>query len=82
VIADAIQERTGKKVNLARMNWQADSWHIYGKDIEQAKSRLFDRIDITSFEDRVFNMSDPMIKEMYDESEQLVIDKIKSQDEK
>jgi thymidylate synthase len=82
VIADEIEKRTGKKVHLARMNWQADSWHIYGKDIEQAKARLFDRLDSTSFEDRVYNFSDEMIKEMYDEAEEVVIEKIKTQDAK
>jgi len=82
VIAAEIEKRTGKKVHLARMNWQADSWHIYGKDIEQAKARLFDRLDTTDFEDRVFNFSDEMIREMYDEAEQVVIDKIKVQDSK
>lgn len=82
IIADEIERRTGKKVHLARMNWQADSWHIYGKDIEQAKARFFDRVDSTDFEDRTFNFSDEMIREMYDEAEQVVIDKIKAQDSK
>ena len=82
VIADEIEKRTGKKVHLARMNWQADSWHIYGKDIEQAKARFFDRLETTDFEDRIFNFSDDMIKEMYDEAEQMVLDKIKTQDAK
>jgi len=80
VIADEIEKRTGKKVHLARMNWQADSWHIYGKDIEQARGRFFDRLDSTTFEDRIYNFSDDMIREMYDEAEQVVLDKIKEQD--
>ena len=82
VIADEIEKRTGKKVHLARMNWQADSWHIYVKDIQQAKERLFDRLETSDFEDRVYNMSDEMIKEMYDEAEAVVIEKIKVQDSK
>jgi len=82
VIAAEIEKRTGKKVHLARMNWQADSWHIYGKDIQQAKERLFDRLETTDFEDRIYNMSDEMIKEMYDEAEAVVIEKIKVQDSK
>jgi thymidylate synthase len=44
VIARGISERTGRRVELGRMNWQADSYHIYGKDIEMAKGMLFDRI--------------------------------------
>jgi len=82
IIADEIEKRTGKKVHLARMNWQADSWHIYGKDIQQAKERFFDRLDSTDFEDRIYNFSDEMIREMYDEAEEVVIEKIKVQDEK
>lgn len=82
IIANEIEKRTGKKVHLARMNWQADSWHIYGKDIEQAKSRLFDRLKTTDFEDRIYNFSDEMIREMYDEAEAEVIRKIQAQDSK
>ena len=45
VIANEIAKRTGKVIHLVRMNWQADSYHTYGRDIEQAKSMLFDRLD-------------------------------------
>ncbi len=82
VIADEVAKRSGKKVKLARMNWQADSYHIYGKDIEQAKARLFDRIDSTAFEDRVYNFNDEMIQEMYREEEKHILDKIKEMNEK
>jgi len=81
VIADAVAEKTGKTVKLGRMNWQADSWHIYGKDIAQAKERLLDRIETTDFEDRVYEFSDEMIREIYDEAEEAVLKKIKTYDE-
>ena len=42
VIAAGVAEKTGKKVKLGRLNWQARSFHIYGKDIKTAKERLFD----------------------------------------
>ncbi|VGO22019.1 thymidylate synthase [Pontiella sulfatireligans] len=80
VIADAVAEKTGKTVKLGRMNWQADSFHIYGKDINAAKERLIDRIGITDFEDRVYEFSDEMIREIYDEAEEAVIHKIKIYD--
>jgi thymidylate synthase len=80
VIANEVAKRTGKEVKLARMNWQADSWHIYGKDIKEAKARLFDRLDKTKFEDRIFNFNDEMIKEMYDEAEEAVKKKIADYD--
>ena len=50
VIAAGIAERTGKTVKLGRLNWHADSYHIYGKDIQAAKERLFDRTNDMAFE--------------------------------
>ena len=32
VVAAGVARRAGRRVELARMNWQADSFHIYGKD--------------------------------------------------
>ena len=63
------------------MNWQADSYHIYGKDIQDAKERLFDRIETSEFEDRVYELEDEMIREMYDEAEEVVLKKIKAYDD-
>ena len=80
VIADAVAAKTGKTVKLGRMNWQADSFHIYGKDINAAKERLIDRIGSTDFEDRVYEFSDEMIREIYDEAEEAVLQKIKTYD--
>ena len=81
-IADVIAEKTGKKVNLARLNWQADSWHIYGKDIAQAKARLFDRVNITFFGNRVYNFYDPDIQEIYNEATPKIEEKIRIETEK
>ena len=80
IIASTIEKRTGKAVGLGRLNWHADSYHIYGKDLESAGQRLFDRRSTTSFEDRVYNFSDPMIREMYDEAEAAVHRKIEAYD--
>lgn len=81
LIADPIAERTGKVVKLGRMNWQADSYHIYGKDIQTAKQLLFDRIDSLSFPDRTFNFKDDFIQDMYNDAEKLIISKIQRYDE-
>ncbi len=80
VIADEIARRTGKFVKLGRLNWQADSFHIYGKDIARAKSMLFDRLDTLSFEERIFNFNDDFIREMYDDAEAMVKMKIADYD--
>ena len=94
IIADEIERRTGKKVHIARMNWQADSWHIYGKDIEAFKARFLNRLpkrsSMTSEEsarkesldERTFNFYDPMIQEIYNEATEAIVKKIQIQDEK
>lgn len=79
IIADEIQKRSGKKVHLARMNWQADSWHIYGKDIKQARERLFDRVFDTCFASRVYNFYDPDIQEIYFEADANIKRKIEEE---
>jgi thymidylate synthase len=80
VVAAEISRRSGKTVKLGRLNWQADSYHIYGKDIEQARVRLFERIDSLKLEERTFNFSDDFIKEMYDDAETSILAKINQYD--
>lgn len=80
VIAAEVARRTGREVRLGRMNWQADSYHIYGKDIEHARAMLFDRMDTMLFEERTFNFSDAFIRQMYDEAEPGIIEKIRAYD--
>lgn len=82
VIAAGIAERTGKTVRLGRLNWQADSYHIYGKDIQAAKERLFDRVNDMAFEERTMPFNDPFIRDMYDQAEEAVIQKIRVFDER
>jgi thymidylate synthase len=82
VIAAEISKRTGKTVRLGRLNWQADSYHIYGKDIQSAKEMLFDRVDTMPFEERVYNFSDAFIREMYDSAEAMVMSKISELDQR
>jgi thymidylate synthase len=82
IIAAEVAKRTGKTVKLGRLNWQADSYHIYGKDIQSAKEMLFDRLDSMVLEERTYNFNDDFIREMYDQAEQPVIDKIREFDER
>lgn len=81
VIAAGIAEKTGREVRLGRMNWQADSYHIYGKDIGQAKAMLFDRLEEMSLEERTFNFGDEFIREMYDGAEAAALEKIRKYDQ-
>jgi thymidylate synthase len=79
-IAAEVARRSGRPVQLGRLNWHADSYHIYGKDIESARQRLFDRLETTAFEDRVYRLSDPEIRQIYDEAEASVLAKIRDYD--
>lgn len=81
-IADEIAKRTGKTVKLGRLNWQADSYHIYGKDIADVNNRLMDRLESTSFENRVFNFYDEITQEMYHEEEEEILARIKGMNER
>jgi len=80
IIAAGISQRTRREVRLGRLNWQADSYHIYGRDIEQAKQMLFDRIQQLPFEERTYNFSDEFIREIYDGAEKAIIEKIRKYD--
>jgi thymidylate synthase len=80
IIAAGVSKVTGKDVRLGRMNWQADSYHIYGRDLQHAKEMLFDRINDMSLEERTYNFSDDFIREMYDSSEPAILNKIKEYD--
>lgn len=80
VVAAEIARRSGRTVHLGRLNWQADSYHIYGKDIADAKVRLFDRLATTSFDQRVYRFSDEMIQEIYQEAGDTVRHKIETYD--
>jgi thymidylate synthase len=80
IVADEIARRSGKSVKLGRLNWQADSYHIYGKDIQQAKGMLFDRINSMKFEERVYHFNDPFIREMYEAAGANILRKIETYD--
>ena len=55
---------------------------IYGKDIQSAKERLFDRVNDMALEERTMPFNDPFIRDMYDQAEPMVIRKIKNFDDK
>jgi thymidylate synthase len=81
-IADPLQLRLGMEIKLGRINWQADSYHIYGKDLENFNSRFWKFYsENENLEDRAWGFRDPMIQEIWNESEKAIIDKIKKHDE-
>lgn len=80
IIANGVEKKTKRKVELARMNWHADSYHIYGKDIKAAKEMLFDRIHEMEMDQRTYQFNDEFIRQMYEDAEQIIIQKIKNHD--
>lgn len=76
IIARGVEERLGIPVELARLNWQADSYHLYGKDQADFKSRFWDRLSATGFDDRVYRFHDELIQEIWSEAESAVLKKI------
>ena len=80
-IVNKLDARINKSVFLGRLNWQADSYHLYGKDIKDFEKRFYHRSLITPFSDRVYDMNDPKIQSIWVESKQKVLNKIKKYDE-
>ena len=80
LIADPIEKRTGKKVALGRLNWQADSYHVYGKDLRNFRERFLNRRAASSFEDRTFRFFSPEIQEIWAEAEGAARSKIAAYD--
>ena len=80
VIAAGIARRTGGTVRLGRLNWHADSYHIYGKNLAEARTRLFDRLATTTLEARTYRFTDEMIQDIYNEAEAAVRAKIAEYD--
>jgi thymidylate synthase len=80
IIAAELTKRLNKPVRLGRLNWHADSYHIYGKDIADAKARLFDRIAATTLDERTYRFDDEMIRDMYNEAEPHIRAKIAEYD--
>ena len=81
VIADEIASRSGRTVKLGRMNWQADSYHIYGSYFDEFFNGfiklLFDR---EHFEDRTWTSE--FARPIFDDAKPLIRKKIAEQDKK
>lgn len=65
-----------KPIAFGRMNWQADSFHVYGKDMKNFEACI-NKIKTTKFEDRVYNFYEPDIQEIWKDGINLTNEKIK-----
>ena len=80
-VANALEKKLGRAVDIGRLNWQADSYHLYGKDQAEFRDRFWSRLPATAFEDRVMEFFDPTIQEIWTEAEAEVRKKIEDYDE-
>ena len=80
LIADPLQEQLSRKIHMGRLNWHADSYHVYGKDIKDFEERFLRRLEKSDFDERVYNINDQMIQDIWKDAEAAVIEKIKTYD--
>ena len=79
-VANPIAVGLNATVKLGRINWQADSFHIYGKDIKGVEQKLLPRLSPYSFNDRVWNFNDPIVQDIWKDAKDEVLNKIKEYD--
>jgi thymidylate synthase len=70
-----LQVKLGTTIKYGRINWQADSFHIYGSELKTFEERFLKRLETTTFEERVYHFFDEDIQEMYKECEPMIIEK-------
>ena len=75
-ILDVLQMTTQKNIIMGRINWQADSFHLYSKDREDFENRFMNRIMKSTFTDRTINFWDEEIQNYYHGSEASILEKI------
>lgn len=80
-VADRVAELSGREIRLGRYNHQADSYHVYGKDLKEFRERFIRSQETRTFEQRTFEY-EGMAKEMMLEAVPMILEKVKMQDEK
>jgi len=78
-VADRVSELSGREIRVGRYNHQADSYHIYGKDLAEFKGRFLKSLETRSLEQRTFNYTE-MGREMMEEEIPGILAKIKAHD--
>jgi thymidylate synthase len=78
-IANPVEEGLGKPVKLGRINWQADSYHVYGKDIKALVQRVIN--NFKPLTEKVYYFYSPEVQEIWKEASSKIKDKIRKYDE-
>ena len=79
-MARTISEKRGEEVSLGRFIDQSDSYHIYGKKIEEFRERFVKPLSTRSFEDRVWTRE--FAQPIFDEAKPGIVTKVEVQDTK
>lgn len=76
-ILDEVQKHYKDKIRMGRVNWQADSFHIYGKDRQAFENVFMKRLMTGTIKDRTINFWDKEIQNYYHEAEKDILKKIR-----
>ena len=79
-MAGQISEKRGEEVKLGRFIDQSDSYHIYGKKLEEFSDLFVKTLSARPFEDRVWDRS--FAQPIFDEAKLGIIAKVAAQDAK
>jgi thymidylate synthase len=76
-IAERVSELSGRQVRLGRYCHLADSYHIYGSNMDEFRSRFLGAVEKRSFEDRTMRYAD--VKDFMEEARPQILQKVRSQ---
>jgi thymidylate synthase len=76
-----LMQRTGKRVLFGRLNWQADSWHIYGKDRALAEKYIERMTSGEPLGSRVIAFNDGETLAQYYFCTEAILEKVKKVEE-
>jgi thymidylate synthase len=77
-MAKQISEKAGREVKVGRYCDLSDSFHIYGKRIEDFKTRVADAISVKSTEDRTWTREE--FESFSEGARERVLEKVKQHD--
>jgi len=80
MVAREISKRIGEEVRLGRYVDESDSYHIYGKRLEDFENRFLSQVFSRSFEERTWTRD--FAEEFFREARPRIAEKIARQDEK
>ncbi len=74
-IARRVSELSGREIKLGRYCHMADSYHIYGSNMNEFKARFLHAIETRDFAGRTMHYAD--VQDLMDEARPLILDKVR-----